>query len=101
MNCPATAFQPWSRKAPNFLPRTQLREAFSGNSLGAVVVQREGQEPEKRQARAVFIFIGAKPSTEWIWRLAICDAKGYLLTGRDLVADPRYGTSWKKEREPY
>ncbi|MEJ7660754.1 MAG: hypothetical protein WKG07_14620 [Hymenobacter sp.] len=33
--------------------------------------------------------------------LALCDAKGYLLTGRDLVADPRYATSWKKDREPY
>jgi thioredoxin reductase (NADPH) len=90
-------------QTPNIelLPRTQMREACGGTSLEAVVIQRDGQEPEKRPARALFIFIGAKPSTEWICHLAICDAKGYLLTGRDLVADPRYGTSWKKEREPY
>jgi thioredoxin reductase (NADPH) len=49
----------------------------------------------------LFIFIGAKLSTEWVCHLAICDAKGYLLTGRDLVADPRYNEPWKKEREPY
>jgi thioredoxin reductase (NADPH) len=90
-------------QTPNIelLPRTQMREACGANSLEAVVIQRDGQEPEKHPARALFIFIGAKPSTEWICHLAICDAKGYLLTGRDLVADPRYGTSWKKEREPY
>ena len=90
-------------QTPNIeiLPYTQIREACGGNSLEAVVIQRDGQEPEKHPARALFIFIGAKPSTEWICNLALCDAKGYLLTGRDLVTDPRYATSWKKTREPY
>jgi thioredoxin reductase (NADPH) len=90
-------------QTPNIeiLPYTQVREACGGNSLEAVVIQTDGQEPEKRPARALFIFIGAKPSTEWICDLAICDAKGYLLTGRDLVADPRYPTSWRQTREPY
>jgi thioredoxin reductase (NADPH) len=90
-------------QTPNIkiLPRTQVREACGEHSLEAVVIQQEGHEPEKRPARALFIFIGAKPSTEWVCHLAICDAKGYLLTGRDLVADPRYKTAWKKGREPY
>ncbi len=90
-------------QTPNIeiLPHTQVREACGGNSLEAVVIQREGREPEKHPARALFIFIGAKPSTEWICDLALCDAKGYLLTGRDLVTDPRYPTSWRKAREPY
>ncbi|TGE03768.1 FAD-dependent oxidoreductase [Hymenobacter fodinae] len=90
-------------QTPNIeiLPRTQLREACGASSLEAVVVQREGQQPEKRPARALFIFIGAKPSTEWVCDLALCDAKGYLLTGRDLVADPRYAAQWKLPREPY
>jgi thioredoxin reductase (NADPH) len=56
---------------------------------------------EKRPARALFVFIGAKPSTEWVCGLVACDAKGYLLTGRDLVADPRYAEIWQKDREPY
>jgi thioredoxin reductase (NADPH) len=90
-------------QTPNIelLPHTQVREACGGNSLEAVVIQRDGQAPEKHPARALFIFIGAKPSTEWICDLALCDAKGFLLTGRDLVTDPRYATSWKKAREPY
>jgi len=90
-------------QTPNIeiLPRTQVREACGQDSLEAVVIQQEGSAPEKRPARALFIFIGAKPSTEWVCHLAICDAKGYLLTGRDLVADPRYKSAWKKDREPY
>jgi thioredoxin reductase (NADPH) len=90
-------------QTPNItiLPRTQVREACGENSLEAVVIQQEGHEPEKKPARALFIFIGAKPSTEWVCHLAICDPKGYLLTGRDLVADPRYKQAWKKDREPY
>lgn len=90
-------------QTPNIeiLPRTQVREACGQDSLEAVVIQQEGHAPEKKPARALFIFIGAKPSTEWVCHLAICDAKGYLLTGRDLVADPRYKSAWKKDREPY
>ncbi|RZK90002.1 MAG: fused response regulator/thioredoxin-disulfide reductase, partial [Hymenobacter sp.] len=90
-------------QTPNIeiMPRTQMREACGEHSLEAVVIQQEGHEPEKRPARALFIFIGAKPSTEWVCHLAICDPKGYLLTGRDLVTDPRYKTAWKKDREPY
>jgi thioredoxin reductase (NADPH) len=90
-------------QTPNIeiLPHTQVREACGGQTLEAVVIQRDGQEPEKHPARALFVFIGAKPSTEWVCHLALCDAKGYLLTGRDLVADPRYATAWKLPREPY
>ncbi|RZL08432.1 MAG: FAD-binding protein [Hymenobacter sp.] len=90
-------------QTPNIeiLPFTQVREACGEHALEAVVLQREGQEPEKHPARALFIFIGAKPSTEWVCHLALCDAKGYLLTGRDLVTDSRYKESWKKDREPY
>jgi len=83
------------------LPRTELREACGSDHLEAVIIQQDGQAPEKRPARAVFIFIGAKPTNEWISDLARCDAKGYLLTGRDLVLDPRYKQAWKKDREPY
>jgi thioredoxin reductase (NADPH) len=83
------------------LPNTEVKEACGDQSLEAVVLQREGQASERRPARALFVFIGAKPSTEWICDLALCDAKGYLLTGRDLVADPRYAVRWKLPREPY
>ena len=82
------------------LPFTEVAEVCGQDHLEAVVLKTNGKLT-KKPARALFVFIGAKPSTEWVCNLAICDAKGFLLTGRDLVTDPRYATSWKHNREPY
>jgi len=82
------------------LPFTEVAEVCGQEHLEAVVLQANGQL-EKRPARALFVFIGAKPSTEWVGSLILRDARGFLLTGRDLVADPRYSTSWKHSREPF
>ncbi|MCI1190152.1 FAD-dependent oxidoreductase [Hymenobacter sp. DH14] len=82
------------------LPHSQIKEVCGQDHLEAVMVDVNGTV-EKRPARALFVFIGAKPSTEWICDQVMCDGKGFLLTGRDLVADPRYADIWKKDREPY
>ena len=82
------------------LPHAQIKEVCGQDHLEAVMLD-VSSTVEKRPARALFGFIGAKPSTEWVRDLIACDAKGFLLTGRDLVADPRYPDIWKKPREPY
>ncbi|HEX8328689.1 MAG TPA: FAD-dependent oxidoreductase [Hymenobacter sp.] len=90
------------RDTPNIelLPFSQIKEVCGQDHLEAVMVDINGTV-EKRPARALFVFIGAKPSTEWLLDQVICDGKGFLLTGRDLVTDARYASIWKKEREPY
>ena len=90
------------RTTPNIeiLAHSQIKEVCGQDHLEAVLVDVNGVV-EKRPARALFVFIGAKPSTEWVRGLVACDAKGFLLTGRDLMADPRYAEIWKKDREPY
>ncbi len=82
------------------LPFSQVKEVRGEQHLEEVVLQI-GDRCEARPARALFVFIGAKPSTEWVCGTVVCDAKGYILTGRDLVADPRYPTHWKRQREPF
>ena len=82
------------------LPFTEVVEVCGQGHLEAVVLKTNGQM-DKRPARALFVFIGAKPSTEWVCNLVLCDPRGFLLTGRDLVTDPRYATAWKHTREPY
>jgi len=82
------------------LPGSQVKEVRGQDHLQEVVIDNNGQT-EMRPARALFVFIGAKPSTEWVCDIVLCDGKGYLLTGRDLMADPRYPTSWKRGREPF
>ncbi len=33
--------------------------------------------------------------------IILCDKRGFMLTGRDLVSDPRFAAAWKRDREPY
>jgi thioredoxin reductase (NADPH) len=51
-------------------------------------------------ADAVFVFIGTKPKSEWLPAEVLRNDRGFVLTGRDLVADPRYARVWKERREP-
>jgi len=53
-------------------------------------------------ADAVFIFIGARPRTEWIERGQIMtDERGFVVTGRDLTATAERAKSWPLERAPF
>lgn len=53
-------------------------------------------------ADAVFIFIGARPRTEWIERGQIMtDKRGFVLTGRDIIATADRAKNWPLEREPF
>ena len=79
---------------------SEIKEVCGQDHLEAVMLAQNGTV-EKREARALFVFIGAKPSTEWVADQLLLDAKGFVLTGRDLVADPRYAASWKQSREPF
>ncbi len=53
-------------------------------------------------ADAVFIFIGARPRTEWIERGQILtDERGFVVTGRDLMASQERSKNWPLERGPF
>jgi thioredoxin reductase (NADPH) len=49
---------------------------------------------------AVFVFIGTRPRSEWLPANVLRDAKGFVLTGRDLLADAAFARTWKERREP-
>jgi thioredoxin reductase (NADPH) len=49
---------------------------------------------------AVFVFIGARPRSDWLPAGVLRDAKGFVITGRDLPVDPAYARVWKERREP-
>ncbi|GAA4914872.1 FAD-dependent oxidoreductase [Mucilaginibacter defluvii] len=52
-------------------------------------------------ADALYIFIGAKPFTDWIGLGIIKNDKGFLETGRDLKSRSDYPRIWKQKRDPY
>ena len=46
------------------------------------------------------MFIGTKPRGEWLPQDVLRDEKGFVITGHDLPADPRFAKIWKERREP-
>ena len=51
-------------------------------------------ECERVPARAMFVFIGAVPPTDWLRDAVLCDERGFVLTGPDVLAagQPRLET---------
>ena len=52
------------------------------------------------EADAVFVFIGTRPCSDWLPPAVLRDAKGFVLTGRELMAADAYARVWKERREP-
>jgi len=53
------------------------------------------------EADALFIFIGTRPRSEWLPPDVLRDPKGFVLTGRDLIANEAFPRIWKESREPF
>ena len=52
------------------------------------------------EADALFVFIGTRPQSDWLPPDVLRDAKGFVLTGRELMAAEPYARMWKESREP-
>ena len=52
------------------------------------------------EADALFVFIGTRPRSDWLPSNVLRDAKGFVLTGRDLMSTDGYAHIWKERREP-
>jgi thioredoxin reductase (NADPH) len=65
----------------------EVREAIAEDTLQALVVEDiETGERRRIEARALFVFIGAEPHTEWLGGQVALDDGGYVLTGQDAAA---------------
>jgi thioredoxin reductase (NADPH) len=52
------------------------------------------------EADAVFVFVGTRPQTDWLPPDILRDAKGFVLTGRELMTASAYPRIWKESRDP-
>ncbi len=59
------------------------------------------EEIYTEDAAALYIFIGAKPFTDWLDDEIITNEKGFIETGRDLQHYDKFKKIWKLERDPY
>ncbi len=91
-------------QTPNIqlLPCAEISNASGETTLKTLRLQdlNSGQEQEM-PADALYIFIGAKPYTEWIGGGIIKNDKGFIETGRDLQHYPAFRQLWKPDRDPY
>jgi len=77
------------------------QETIGEGKLEKLVVRNiSTQTAQTIDADAMFVFIGAKPYTDWLGDKIIKDGKGFLVTGRDLYNTESFKRSWKLEREP-
>ncbi len=62
----------------------EVRSADGDKTLESVVVEHNDTgERQRVEARALFVFIGAQPQTDWLGGAVALDEKGFVLTGRD------------------
>ncbi|MBO6573801.1 MAG: FAD-dependent oxidoreductase [Rhodothermales bacterium] len=59
----------------------------------------ETGEARTEDASYLFVFIGARPHTEWLGDVIACDDHGFILTGPDLREE--HLQDWPLERDPY
>ena len=74
--------------------------AGDGHLESLVLVDRGSGDREEVSASWLFVFIGASPRTDWMGAEVARDAKGFLLTGQDVLAAPR-ADPWPLARPPY
>ncbi|MGD0197094.1 MAG: FAD-dependent oxidoreductase [Solirubrobacteraceae bacterium] len=90
------------REQIEVLTNAEVVELKGDQQLEAVVVQdRETGARSELDCRALFVFIGAEPHTDWLRGHVAMDERGFLLTGRDVTAESLSGepplfleTSW-------
>ncbi len=84
------------------LPCTQITGANGNEHLEELLLKDlNTDESSAVNADALYIFIGARPYTDWIGEDILKDKKGFIATGRDLQQYPQFKSIWRQNRDPY
>jgi thioredoxin reductase (NADPH) len=84
------------------LPYTEVIEAKGHNCLEELtLINVNTRETVTEKATALYIFIGAKPYTEWVQMGIIKNKGNFIETGRDLHGRESFAKNWKLKRDPY
>jgi thioredoxin reductase (NADPH) len=75
-------------------PHTEVVSVDGENSLESIHTSTRGAPPCERSADALFVMIGAIARTDWLPEALQRDARGFVLTGRDLP-------DWEELRVPF
>ena len=86
----------------SIITNSVVDEAIGQNKIECITIKNiETGEPRTEEAGALFIFIGARPVTDWMKIDILKDSKGFIETGRDLFKFENFKRIWKLDRDPY
>ena len=80
--------------------RIAVAEASGDDRLRALTLSEDGMAPQEVPASWLFVYIGASPRTDWLGAEVARDARGFVITGQDLLASSTT-TPWPLARAPY
>lgn len=84
------------------LANTEITEVKGNERLEQVLLRNNKDKTEiTKDAALLFIFIGAKPVTDWVPEKIQKDQKGFIETGNELLKYEDFKIHWKLERQPY
>jgi thioredoxin reductase (NADPH) len=84
------------------LLNTDLIEVKGRNTLEQIIIKNtKSDEVQMCNAAALFVFIGVRPQSHMVADLVMCNGKGSIFTGPDLMVDKKPPQGWTLERDPY
>ncbi len=82
--------------------RTEIVDAVGGQRLEGLILRGlDDGTTETVSAAALFVMIGAQPSTDWLTSAVLRDPHGYILTGQDVLQDGAPPSAWPLRRPPF
>ena len=84
------------------LTHTTVAEVYGDGRLEEITLaDATTGETQTVPAFALFIFIGARPHTDWVADVVERDPQGFIMTGRSLVRGGRRPKGWHLDRDPF
>jgi thioredoxin reductase (NADPH) len=84
------------------VPFTEIVEASGKGQLQQLMLRNNTtSETYQTNADGLFIFIGARPYTDWITENVIKNDRGFIETGKELHKYEIFKKVWKLNRQPY
>ncbi len=75
----------------------------SGDTVLECIKLKDVKTGEERTipAKALFVYIGMKPGTDWLNDTVLKNENGFIITGTDLTKEKSFHSFWKLDRQPY
>jgi thioredoxin reductase (NADPH) len=80
--------------------RSSVVAARGDGHLASITLCEDGSQTREVPTNWLFVYIGASPRTDWLGSIVARDARGFVLTGQDLLASSST-TTWPLARAPY